>query len=103
MIQDVQLASGAASGHPVGLLHHLLLLFLSRLHTLLGRLLLDDHDREIVTLRQPLSTMQRQLGKQLPLATTERLALLLFGVFLCRRRLLATIVIVTPAVLGMGR
>ena len=83
---------------------YLLLLFLSPLYALLGRLLLDDRDREIFTLRQQLSIMQRQLGERPSLMPAERLALVLSSFHLARHRLLGTIMIVTPAtVVGWHR
>jgi transposase InsO family protein len=104
MVEDVQLTSGTVGGHPIGMFYHLLLLFLSPLYALLGRLLLDDRDREIVTLRQQLGIMQRQLGRRPSLVPAERLALVLSSLRLSRRRLLGGVMIVTPAtVVGWHR
>jgi len=78
--------------------YHVLLLLLSPLYVLIGRLLRDDRDREIVTLRQQVSIMQRQLGRRPSLMPAERLALVLSSFHLARRRLLDAVMIVTPAV-----
>ncbi|HUW12600.1 MAG TPA: integrase core domain-containing protein [Anaerolineae bacterium] len=84
--------------------YYLLLLFLSPLYALLGRLLLYDRDREIVALRQQLSIMQRRLGKRPSLVPAERLALVLSSLHLARHRLLGAMMIVTPAtVVGWHR
>ena len=80
------------------------MLLLSPLYALIGRLLLDDRDREIVALRQQVSMLQRQLGKRPSLMPAERLALVLSSLHLARRRLLGALMIVKPAtVVGWHR
>jgi putative transposase len=84
--------------------YYLLLLSLSPVYALIGHLLLDDRDREIIALRQQVSISQRQLGTWPSLMPAERLALVLSSLHLARHRVLGALMIVTPAtVVGWHR
>jgi len=78
---------------------HIVLLLLSPLTALIGRLMPDDRDREILALRQQVLILQRQLGRRPRLMRAERLALLLTCLRMKRQQLLSSLLIVKPATL----
>ena len=80
---------------------HVVLLLFSPLASLIGRLTVDDRDRETLALRQQVLILQRQLGKRPRLTRTERLALVLTRVRMRKQRLFSSPLIVKPdTVLG---
>ena len=83
---------------------HIILLALSPLAALVGRLTPDDRDREILALRQQVLILQRQLGKRPRLLGSERLSLLLTCLRMKKQQLLSALLIVKPeTVIGWHR
>jgi hypothetical protein len=78
------------------MLWHTLLVFLAPLYVLLGRLLRDDRDRQILILRHELHILRRLVGKRPALTRAERLALVLASLGLAKRRLREAVLIVRP-------
>jgi hypothetical protein len=78
------------------MLYYLQLLLLAPLYSLLSLLLWRDQDREILLLRQQLLILRRQLGRKPTYGRLEKLALLLVGLRLLRRRLATALLIVQP-------
>jgi len=75
---------------------HIVLLLISPLASLIGRLMVDDRDREILALRQQVLIMQRQLGKRPRLLRADELALLLTCLRMKKQRLFSSLLIVKP-------
>ncbi len=74
------------------------------MYALIDRLLLVGCDREIPTPRRQASILQHRLGERPSLMLAERLAPVLSGFHLARRRLVGGIMPVTPAtVVGWPR
>lgn len=83
---------------------HPVLLLLSPLAALIGHLMPDDRDREILALRQQVLILQRQLGKRPQLRPNERLALVLTCSRMKKQRLLRSLLVVKPdTVVGWHR
>jgi putative transposase len=83
---------------------HIVLVLLSPLAALIGRLTPGDEDREILALRQQVLILQRQLGNRPRLMRSERLALLLTCLRMKREQLLRSLLIVKPdTVVGWHR
>jgi hypothetical protein len=78
---------------------HSLLVFVSPVYVLIGRLLRDDRDRQILALRQQVLILQRQLGKRATLRRPEKLALLLACAGMAKRQLVDALMIVKPETL----
>jgi len=78
---------------------HTVLLLLSPVAVLIGRLMPDDRDREILALRQQVLIPQRRLGKRPRLSRSERLALLLACLRMRKQQVLNALLIVKPATL----
>jgi putative transposase len=81
------------------MIRHIVLLLLSPLAALVGRLMPDDRDREILALRQQVLILQRQVGKRARLRRAERLALLLACLRMKKQQLLGCLLVVKPATL----
>ena len=75
---------------------HTILLLLSPLAALIGRLVVDDRDREILALRQQIPILRRQLGRRPCLTRGERLALLLTCLRMKKQQLRNSLLIVKP-------
>jgi hypothetical protein len=75
---------------------HLTLILLSPLYLMFALLFCNDQARLVVALHQQVLVLQRQLGKQPSLVKGERLALVLSGLLLARKRLGDALMIVKP-------
>ena len=83
---------------------NVLLLLFSPWYLLLGRLLRDDRDRQILLLHQQLLIAQRRLGKRPCLRRGEKLALVLGSLGMKTRQLLDSLVLIKPTtVVGWHR
>ncbi len=78
---------------------HLILSLFSTLYRMFALLLRSDQARLVVALYQQVLVLQRQLGKQPSLVKGERLALVLSGLLLARKRLGEALLIVKPETL----
>jgi len=78
---------------------HLILVLLSPLYLMFALLFRSDQARLVVALYQQVLVLQRQLGKQPSLVKGERLALVLSGLLLARKRLGETLMIVKSEML----
>ena len=78
---------------------HLILVLLSPLYLMFALLFRSDQARLVVAVRQQVLVLQRQLGKQPSLVKGERLALVLSGLLLARKRLGDALLIVKPETL----
>jgi len=78
---------------------HLILVLFSPLYLVFALLVRNDQDRLVVALYQQVLVLQRQLGKQPSLVNGERLALVLSGLVLARKRLGEALMIVKPETL----
>jgi len=78
---------------------HLILVLFSPLYLMFALLFRSDQARLVVALYQQVLVLQRQLGKQPSLVKGERLALVLSGLLLSRKRLGEALVIVKPETL----
>jgi len=76
--------------------YYLHLLLLAPIYSLMSILLWRDQDRELLLLRQQLLILRRQLGRKPTYGRLEKLALLLAGLRLLRRRLATAPLIVQP-------
>ena len=81
------------------MLWNLCLLLFSPWYLLLGRLLRDDRDRQILLLHQQLLIAQRRVGKQLSLSRGEKLSLVLSSLGMKTRQLLDSLVLIKPTTL----
>ena len=71
---------------------------------LVGRLTVDDRDREILALRQQVLILQRELGKRPRLMRGKRLALLLTCLRMKKQQVLSSLLLVKPdTVVGWHR
>jgi len=75
---------------------HLTLILFSPLYLMFALLFCNDQARLVVALYQQVLVLQRQLGKQPSLLKGERLALVLSGLLLARKRLGDALMIVKP-------
>jgi transposase InsO family protein len=83
---------------------HVILLLLSPLAAVIGRLMPDHRDREILALRQQVLILHRQLGKRPRLTRSEKLTLVLTCLRMKKQQLLNALLIVKPAtVVGWHR
>jgi transposase InsO family protein len=78
------------------MLYYLYLLLLAPFYSLVSILLWRDQDREILLLRQQLLILSRKLSRKPAYGRLEKLALLLAGFRLSRRRLAKALLIVQP-------
>jgi len=78
---------------------HLLLVLFSPVYLMFALLFRDDRVRLILALVQQVLVLQRELGRRPSLVKAERLALVLSGLLLARRRLREAILIVKPETL----
>ena len=78
---------------------HLILVLFSPLYLMFALLFRSDQDRLVVALYQQVLVLQRHVGKRPSLVKGERLALVLSGVLLARRRLGDALLIVKPETL----
>jgi len=78
---------------------HLILVLLSPLYLMFALVFRSDQARLVVALYQQVLVLQRQLGKQPSLVKGERLALVLSGLLLARKRLGDALLIVKPETL----
>ena len=78
------------------MLYYLHLLLLAPFYSLVSILLRRDQDREILLLRQQLLILSRKLSRKPPYGRLEKLALLLAGLRLSKRRLAKALLIVQP-------
>jgi transposase InsO family protein len=78
---------------------HLILVLFSPLYLVFGLVFRSDQARLVVTLYQQVLVLQRQLGKQPSLVKGERLALVLSGLLLVRKRLGDALLVVKPETL----
>jgi len=69
------------------MLWHLILVLLSPLDLMFALLFRDNRGRLVVALYQQVLVLQRQLGKRPSLVNGERLALVLSGLLVAKRRL----------------
>ena len=81
------------------MLWNVLFLLFSPWYLLLGRLLRDDRDRQILLLHQQLLIVQRRVGKRLSLSRGEKLTLVLGSLGMKTRQLLDSLVLIKPATL----
>jgi len=84
--------------HPLSMSWHLVLVLLSPVYLMFALLFRDDRAQLVVALYQQVLVLQRQLGKRPSLAKGERLALVLSGLLLARKRLGEAPMIVKPDV-----
>jgi len=83
---------------------NVLFLLFSPWYLLLGRLLRDDRDRQILLLHQQLLIAQRRVGKRLSLSRGEKLTLVLGSLGMKTRQLLDSLVLIKPTtVVGWHR
>ena len=78
---------------------HVILLLVSPLAALIGRLMPDHRDREILALRQQVLILRRQLGKRPRLTRPEKLTLILTCLRMKSQQLLNALLVVKPATL----
>ena len=78
---------------------HLILVLFSPLYLMFALVFRSDHARLVVALHQQVLVLHRQLGKQPSLVKGERLALVLSGLLLARKRLGDALMIVKPETL----
>ena len=78
---------------------NVLFLLFSPWYLLLGRLLRDDRDRQILLLHQQLLIAQRRVGKRLSLSRGEKLTLVLGSLGMKTRQLLDSLVLIKPTTL----
>ena len=78
------------------MLYYLHLLLLAPFYSLVSILLRRDQDREIPLLRQQLLILSRKLSRKPAYGRLEKLALLLAGLRLSKRRLAKAFLIVQP-------
>ena len=78
---------------------HLILVLFSPVYLMFALLFRDDRARLVVALVQQVLVLQRELGQRPSLVKVERLALVLSGLLLARRRLRDAILIVKPETL----
>ena len=82
---------------------HLILVLFSPLYLMFALVFRSDQARLVVALYQQVLVLQRQLGKQPSLVKGERLALVLSGLLLARKRLGEALLIVKPETLVRWR
>jgi putative transposase len=86
------------------MLWHMVLLLFSPLASLIGRLMVDDKDREILALRQQVLILQRRLGRRTRFVRAEKLALLLTCLRMKKQQPPNSLLIVKPdPVVGWDR
>ena len=78
---------------------HLILVLFSPVYLMFALLFRDDRARLVVALVQQVLVLQRELGRRPSLVKAERIALVLSGLLLARRRLREAILIVKPETL----
>ena len=78
---------------------HMILVLFSPLYLMFALVFRDERARLVVTLYQQVLVLQRQLGKRPSLMKSERLALVLSGLLLARKRLGDALMIVKPETL----
>ena len=78
---------------------HLILVLFSPVYLMLALLFRDDRARLVVALVQQVLVLQRELGRRPSLVKAERLALVLSGLLLGKKKLAKTLMIVKPETL----